>query len=807
MPRPAASLLALLILAAAPAAAAQQQGPGFDCRKARSATEKLICADGRLAALDRRLSDVFRELRQTGSDERKAELLKDQQRWLREVRDRCVGAAGPGEAAVACLSAGYRIRIGELAGPARLTAPAEESGGEPDPRRTLVRIQSALEHVAAGMAPGAVGPDPLEAIVPAYAAFRAGDLAGMDTRLAAISAEAAGRVEALNEANAGDAPWAGLLREYFADLRTAAADPAPLTRLAAALRQADGVLFIESARPTETLAYPKERSVAGGMAPSPLDGARLKLPCRTLIGQAEPFAAVAARLGEGPADLISCPAATGSFAEVEALARDPAGFPPAAPAPAPPPPAKANPAGVAPPPPWDRETAIARMAERPELAAPVLEAASREDALGALDYALFLYAFRSDGAERDAAVAGLLNRILDLPSDEPERPQPIPADGSPDPAQLIEILRYASVSSLANSDSAFYAIPCAVLLARPELLEAIEPYYGGNRDNFLPRSGCGWGRGEVRGFPEREVRDYIRASEAADGGFIANFDGTMRYALMAGVEATLQAIAVDPRSFLEQPEPAPDHPYQTWGATGLTAHHVSLEIRQAYGRASERLVAFMTGRGMSAPDAARGAKAALFALVFGAECGGTAPGESTRALILAGAAAGAVIPRLDLPDEGESPSVVACAATAGLEPLAHVAVVDPTLLEHLLLRGDEVDAPNDFGKTPLMVAAQYDRLDAARLLLSHGAAVNAITWQGSDIFEVTLRHDARTPLMYAAANASLPMIKLLLDAGADPYRADSKGRRAIDYLLGFGPTAANTKLSPAEQSEAARLLY
>ncbi len=61
--------------------------------------------------------------------------------------------------------------------------------------------------------------------------------------------------------------------------------------------------------------------------------------------------------------------------------------------------------------------------------------------------------------------------------------------------------------------------------------------------------------------------------------------------------------------------------------------------------------------------------------------------------------------------------------------------------------------------------------------------------------------------MYAAANASLPTIELLLKLGADPYRTDTKGSRAIDYLLGFGPTPPNSKLTPVQRAEAIKLLY
>ncbi|ETA53814.1 lysozyme inhibitor LprI family protein [Ponticoccus alexandrii] len=53
------SLSILACLALSPAAGLAQDGPAFDCAKAESSAEKLVCDDDALAALDRRLADRF----------------------------------------------------------------------------------------------------------------------------------------------------------------------------------------------------------------------------------------------------------------------------------------------------------------------------------------------------------------------------------------------------------------------------------------------------------------------------------------------------------------------------------------------------------------------------------------------------------------------------------------------------------------------------------------------------------------------------------------------------------------------------
>lgn len=118
-----------------------------------------------------------------------------------------------------------------------------------------------------------------------------------------------------------------------------------------------------------------------------------------------------------------------------------------------------------------------------------------------------------------------------------------------------------------------------------------------------------------------------------------------------------------------------------------------------------------------------------------------------------------------------------------------------------------VNGRDGLGRTALMAAAAQNQPERAARLLAAGARINAATWSDGDPFRAMPAHDGRTALDYAAANASLAMIRLLLAAGADPRQADTKGCRAIDYLLGFGPARPNPRLSPEERAEAARLLF
>ncbi|MEL7486012.1 MAG: ankyrin repeat domain-containing protein [Pseudomonadota bacterium] len=131
----------------------------------------------------------------------------------------------------------------------------------------------------------------------------------------------------------------------------------------------------------------------------------------------------------------------------------------------------------------------------------------------------------------------------------------------------------------------------------------------------------------------------------------------------------------------------------------------------------------------------------------------------------------------------------------------------------LLARDADPNRPNFFGKTPIMMAAHMNALLAVRDLLAAGAAANETTFadladgerrNGRDprdgrACEYKIHFKERTALMYAAENASLDVIEVLLDAGADARAEDSGGRGVFDYL------SRNLVLN-SEETEAAKAL-
>jgi hypothetical protein len=130
------------------------------------------------------------------------------------------------------------------------------------------------------------------------------------------------------------------------------------------------------------------------------------------------------------------------------------------------------------------------------------------------------------------------------------------------------------------------------------------------------------------------------------------------------------------------------------------------------------------------------------------------------------------------------------------EPLLFSALEHPSIMRKLIAAGASADVRTSFGKTLLMAAAHYDLEPAARFLLANGADVNARVEESAP---TPLRITGRTALHYAAENASVDMIRLLLDAGADPTAVDSAKRDVLDYL------SRNTLLTAREKARVTRM--
>lgn len=95
---------------------------------------------------------------------------------------------------------------------------------------------------------------------------------------------------------------------------------------------------------------------------------------------------------------------------------------------------------------------------------------------------------------------------------------------------------------------------------------------------------------------------------------------------------------------------------------------------------------------------------------------------------------------------------------------------DYAWLSFLLGKGADANIRNDEGNTPLALASQVGWVEGARLLASIGAKVDAPNSRGE------------TPLILAVHRRNLPMVRLLLESGANPKHTDSiAGYSALDY--------------------------
>lgn len=140
----------------------------------------------------------------------------------------------------------------------------------------------------------------------------------------------------------------------------------------------------------------------------------------------------------------------------------------------------------------------------------------------------------------------------------------------------------------------------------------------------------------------------------------------------------------------------------------------------------------------------------------------------------------------------------------------HVAIVRP-LLDH----GAEVNAQTRDGLTPLNLAVRFQHPEAAKLLASRGADVNVFDaaalgqirklrhlFNGKPTLARAVDRFGQTPLHIAALWDQVEAAKLLLAYGADPRATDLAGRTPRDIASEFGSGAVQRLLEsgrPATQ--------
>jgi uncharacterized protein len=102
------------------------------------------------------------------------------------------------------------------------------------------------------------------------------------------------------------------------------------------------------------------------------------------------------------------------------------------------------------------------------------------------------------------------------------------------------------------------------------------------------------------------------------------------------------------------------------------------------------------------------------------------------------------------------------------------------IMQDMLVRGADINAPDKYQKTALMIAAERGCMNVVRLLIDKGANVNARDNLGG------------TALMMAAMRGSEDIVRILLEKGAD---VNIRETSFLHYTaLGYAKESGNKKV-------------
>jgi ankyrin repeat protein len=100
---------------------------------------------------------------------------------------------------------------------------------------------------------------------------------------------------------------------------------------------------------------------------------------------------------------------------------------------------------------------------------------------------------------------------------------------------------------------------------------------------------------------------------------------------------------------------------------------------------------------------------------------------------------------------------------------------DKVMLEDAINNGADINDPDETGQTALHFAADKGCIDCLNLLLNAGANVNAIDQDGIGVLQTAV-----------IAGIDVEGVRVLMEAGADPYMEDNDGDSPHSTVLEEG---------------------